>query len=218
MDNHLLDRLTSIDDLLRELLSYYPLKPPPVEISPALLTLITELRNLTLSEFWYGALLKIYELTGRINRYGFLVEADVAAGTSYTYNLDLAGTHKACICPKWVGACDLGVYGKLTNLVNESPVDGELVGRHPEWMDKYAARDLPLPTDIPHSLHEGWDYVVFPKRKVKVVFTNTHPSQTAHFIFYADYFETDVDYAVWITEDIYKPFVESLESLILPRR
>jgi hypothetical protein len=192
--------------------------PPPPPIGPDLTLLVTHLRDLTLSEFWYSAILKIYELTTtkRIAKTGFLVEADVAPGSSYTYNLDLTGTDDACICPKFIACCDLGPYGKLTNLVNESPVDAKIEEHHPEWTNKYPARDLPLPTDIPHSLHQGWDYVVFPKRKVKVVFTNGHSTQTAHFVFYADYLAVPYDYAIWLTEEVYLPFVNRLESLILP--
>lgn len=180
---------------------------------------LKQLRDFTLSEFWYSAFLKIYELekTERVGKYGFLVEADVAPGTSYVYNLDLTSTNSACICPKFVACCDLGVYGKLTNLVNESPVDAKLEEKRPGWIDKYPAVNLPLPTDIPHSLHLGWDYVVFPKRKVQVTFTNDHPTQTAHFVFYADYLEIEFDpYAIWLTENIYVPLVERLKQLILP--
>lgn len=191
---------------------------PPIGMSKVE-TLLLQIRDLTLSEYWYSAMLKIYELTKtqRIAKSGFLVEADVPPASSYTYTIDLTGTKSACICPKFMACCDLGGYGKLTNLVNETPVDAKLEEKGPGWINKYPAINLPLSTDIPHSLHYGWDYVVVPKRKVKVTFTNDHPTQTAHFIFYADYLEVGFDpYALWLTENVYVPLIDRMESLILP--
>ncbi len=181
--------------------------------------LTTQVRDLTLSEYWYSALTKIYELikTERVSMVGFTVEADVAPASSYIYELNLTTTETCCICPKFLVCCDLGAYGKMSNLLNEPPVDAKLEEKHPGWVNKYAADNIPLPTDIPHSLHYGWDYVCFPKRKMKLTFTNTHPTQTGHFLFFTNYLEVAFDpYAIRLTEMIYMPFIERLEAMVLP--
>jgi len=166
---------------------------------------------ITLNEYWYGCILSIYEMTDLIEKYGFLVEADVSPGTTFTYEINLVPTPKCCICPRFIVSADLGPYVKFTNLVNEPPVDV------PElWQNKYAARNLPCPTDLPYSLHHGYDYVKFPKRKVKVQFTNTHPANTAYCVFYADYLEISYDYGKALLEYVYKPIVDRLRELMFP--
>jgi hypothetical protein len=166
---------------------------------------------INISEYWYACLLKIYELSDMLSRYGFLVETDVSPSTTYTYNLSLVGTGVTCVCPKFVSCADLGARVKLTNVVNKDITEVEM-----HWRNKYAARDTPLPTDIPHSLHEGWDYVYFPKLKVQVKFKNTHTSETAHCIFYADYLEINYDYAYTLIKRIYEPMVDQLKEIMLP--
>jgi len=176
---------------------------------------LLEIKTLTVTQFWYACLLAIYELSDIIKRYGFLVEADVGPQAQYTYTLNLEDTTKCCVCPKFVSVCDLGALGRLTNLVNKPPISGRI---RKEWQNKYAARNTPLPTDLPHSLAQGWDYVIFPKRKVDLVFSNTHPTETAHFVFYADYLEMDFDYGVYLIENVYVPMVERIRGIILPVR
>lgn len=172
---------------------------------------VYRLMLITLNEYWYTCLLSLYELTTKLRRHGFLVEADVPPESTYTYEIDLTKTDKACVCPVFYAASDLGPYVKLTNLVNESPVDMEA-----EWTDKYAAINMPLPSDIPSSLRYGWNYVKFPKRKVKVIFANTHPTETAHCVFYADYLEMNYRYAIHLIKHVYQPMVRELEELMLP--
>jgi len=143
------------------------------------------MRLILMNELWYLCLRRLYETSEYINVYGFLVEADVSPSSSYTYSIDLTQTNVCCVCPKFTCASDLGGYVKLTNLVNEEPVDFKVR----RWVNKYAARNRPMPDSIADSLLYGYDYVIFPKRKVKVTFNNTHSTETAHCIFYADYMD-----------------------------
>jgi len=167
------------------------------------------IKNLLTMQTWYLCLRRIYETTDLIEIYGFLVEADVPPQSSYTYVVDLTGTKYCCVCPVYVAASDLGSYAKLTNVVNELPVDVQTE----KWLNKYAARNRPLPTDIGNLTH-GEDYVTFPKRKVRVTFTNTHPSETAHCVFYADYMQMELRYAQNYTENIYSVLVSYAENMI----
>jgi len=171
------------------------------------------IRLMTTTEVWYLCLKRVYEITDKINIYGFLVEADVPPSSSYTYSIDLTQTNVCCVCPKFLCASDLGGYTKLTNLVNEAPTDFKTK----EWENKYAARNRPMPSDMGPSLLYGDDYVVFPKRKVKVVFTNTHPTETAHCIFYADYMEMNIDLALHYMKNIYSFMVKKLLDIMFER-
>jgi len=168
------------------------------------------LRDLLMNETWYLCLRRLYESTSLIEIYGFLVEADVEPLTERTYEIDLTGDKYCCVCPKYTCASDLGHYVKLTNLVNEDPVD--VVSR--KWTNKYAARRRPMPTEIAQSLRYGYDYVTFPKRKVKVTFSNTHSTETARAVFYADYMELDLETAINYMVYLQEPFVRWAERII----
>lgn len=172
------------------------------------------LKNLLTNETWYLCLRRLYESTEYIEIFGFLVEADVAPSSSYTYSIDLTGTKYCCVCPVYSCSSDLGGYAKLTNLVNEAPTD--VLTR--EWENKYAARNRPMPTDIGPSLKNAYDYVVFPKRKVKVTFTNTHPTETAHCIFYADYMQMELEDALNYMRNIYDVLTSYAKRMITRER
>lgn len=159
-------------------------------------------RNMLITQTWYLCLRRLYESTDLIEIYGFLVEADVAPNDTYTYQIDLTGTENCCVCPVFTCYSDLGGYAKLTNLVNEPPVDV----LSEKWINKYAARNMPMPSTMP-VLTRGYDYVVFPKRKVKITFSNTHSTETAHCIFYADYMEMNIKDATLYMQNIYEPLI-----------
>ena len=72
------------------------------------------IRLMTTTEVWYLCLKRVYEITDKINIYGFLVEADVPPSSSYTYSIDLTQTNVCCVCPKFLCASDLGGYAKLS--------------------------------------------------------------------------------------------------------
>jgi len=196
----------------------------PEKARPAVDEFITEffilsdnldcIRLMTTTETWYLCLKRVYESTDKINVYGFLVEADVPPLSTYSYSIDLTQTNVCCVCPKFICSSDLGRYAKLTNLVNESPTDFKTK----RWENKYAARNMPMPTEIGPSLQYGFDYVVFPKRKVKVTFTNTHSTETAYCVFFADYMEMNIDLALHYMVNIYDYMVDKLlEIMFAPR-
>jgi len=165
---------------------------------------------LTLNEFWYSCLLTIYEITNELERYGFLIQADVPPQKTYIYEIDLTGTDKCCICPVRWNSASLGDEVLLTNLVNETPVDVKK-----EWQNKYAAINEPMGTDS--TLAVPKKYVVFPKRKVKVMFYNTDDSITAKVTFYADYLAMNFDKAKKLIgscyEDMVKEFMRAIGML-----
>lgn len=171
------------------------------------------LRLLSMNETWYLCLRRVYESTDKIEIYGFLVEADVSPSDTYTYSIDLTTTDKCCVCPKYTCASDLGGYAKLTNFVNEAPTDF----KSKRWENKYAARNRPMPTNIADNLLYGYDYVVFPKRKVKVTFTNNHTTETAHCIFYADYMEMNIDLALLYMKNIYDLLVDKMFGIMFKK-
>lgn len=168
------------------------------------------LHYITINEIWYLCLRRIYETTDYLDTLSFLVELDVPAGGNKSYSIDLTESKVCCVCPKYMAAADLGEYVKLTNLINESPVDFKVE----HYKDKYAARNRPMPTNIGESLRYGYDYVVFPKRKVKVTFSNTHSTDAAHAVFYADFMRMDIDIATKYMTHIYNDMVAQLLSIM----
>jgi len=160
---------------------------------------------LMLNEWWYTCLLNLWE-AGHIDRLGFTVEADVSPSSTYTYDLNLTATDKACVCPVLWIMSDLGGYVKCTNIVNLEPVD--IKSRN--WLNKYALPSVPMP-----SVMTQFPYVRFPKRRVTVTFSNEHTTQTAHCIFHADYLEMDFNYALQYMENIYGVITRELERIIV---
>jgi len=173
---------------------------------------IKRLYFLTVTNFWYRVLRIASEMTKDIKLKGFLVEANVSPSSSYTYEFDLTGTPHACMCPVFVASASLGAWVKLTNLVNESPVDVV----ESEWIDKYVAQDLPLATDMPSLATESaYPYVYFPKRKVKVTFKNDHDTETARCVFFADYIQVEKDKGENLIRNIFIPFKREVVNPML---
>lgn len=171
------------------------------------------LHYVTINDVWYLCLRRVYETTDHIDTMAFLVEFDVPAGGNKSYSIDLTETTNCCVCPKYTASADLGDYVKLTNLLNESPVDFKAE----KYKDKYAARNRPLPVNIGESLRYGYDYVVFPKRKVKVTLSNTHSTEEAHAVFYADYMRMNIDMANRYMINIYEEMVDNLVGMMFEK-
>ena len=154
-----------------------------------------------LPSVWYRIVKVAGEMSGYINPRGLLIEADVPASSSYTYNLDLTATQYICLCPIFTCESEYGGrYSKLTILVNETPVDV----KESEWINKYAHENMPIPTEAP-PLNAAYDFVTFPKRKVKFTFSNSHSSEN-HMVFYTDWFKTTKDWGTNLIENCYRPF------------
>ena len=171
------------------------------------------LRHLLTTQTWYLCLRRLYESTEFIEIFGFLVEADVAPQSSYTYAIDLTSGKYCCVCPVFTCESDFGSYVKLTNLVNEAP----LAGFERKWQNKFAARNMPMPSSAPCLTH-GFDYVYFPKRKVKVIFSNTHNSETAHCMFFADYMQMELSHALNYMVNIYEVLTAHAERMIAQKQ
>ena len=161
-------------------------------------------RLLTLNEWWYQCLLNLWE-SGSIERLGFTVPADVAPGSAYTFDLSLVGTKYSCVCPVLWIVSDLGGYAKCTNIVNLEPVD--IKSRR--WLNRYALPSVPMPSTLTQ-----FRYVRFPKRRVTITFSNSHPTETAHCVFYADYLQMEFNYALKYMENVYAVMVDELNKII----
>lgn len=175
---------------------------------------IEYLLGVTVLESWFSVLIAEYEATyGAIRRFPFSVEADVAPGTTFETTVDFTGTDNCCVSPKFRAASDLGSYVKLTLTLNESPVDVP----H-QWADKQATIDSPLPTHAENTLHNAEDFVRFPKRKVKVKFVNTHPTDTARCFFYTNYLQMDFRQAKVAMQNLFNPILNKVGTMMLVKR
>ena len=151
---------------------------------------------------WYECLLRLYEMTDKIRKYPFIVSADVAPTSTYEYTIDLTDTGICCIGPMFQCSTDLEGYNILTCTINEPPVDKRLN----RWLNKQ--RIIMMPTRV-----EFYPIVHIPKGKLKVQFTNNHPTETAHDSFILTCMLVEIDFALKYMTNIYDIMQKFFEEL-----
>jgi len=158
--------------------------------------------RITLNYTWYNCLTRLYELTDKITTYPFNVEFDVGPNQTKEQTIDLTATDICCIGPVFQCATDLGGYNTLVCTINEEPVDKKV----DRWKNK--VRTFKMPDFI-----TTFTIVHIPKRKLKVTFTNSHPTETAHDIFMLECMLVKLDYALKYMTNIYNIMQVFFEKL-----
>ena len=155
---------------------------------------IKRLQYVTLNEFWYNCLLTVYDLTDEITKVAYRLYVEVEPQSTFTHEIDLTGTNLTCICPIRRSAASIGPAVTLTVIVNEPPVD---VKR--QWQNKYAAIEEPQTAELRSAR-----LCIYPKRKLKVIFNNTHSTEPALCTFYIDCMVIDFEKGKKMIEHCYR--------------
>jgi len=158
--------------------------------------------RMMLNYTWYNCLTRLYELTDKITTYPFNVEYDVAPGETKEQPIDLTSTDICCIGPIFQCATDLGGYNTLVLTVNEEPVDKKV----DRWKNKVRTFKMP-------DILATFPLVHIPKRKLKVAFTNSHSTETAHNVFMLECMLVKLDYALKYMTNIYDIMMLFFEKL-----
>ncbi|RLI83691.1 hypothetical protein DRP04_00800 [Archaeoglobales archaeon] len=158
--------------------------------------------RMMLNYTWYNCLTRLYELTDKITTYPFNVEFDVAAGETKEQTIDLTSTDICCIGPIFQCATDIGGYNTLVLKINEEPVDKKI----DKWKNKTRTYRMP-------DILASFSLVHIPKRKLKVMFTNSHPTETAHDMFMLECMLVKLDYALKYMTNIYDIMMLFFEKL-----
>ena len=160
-----------------------------------------------LERFWFNVLISIYDLTTLIEIVGFLLEGEINPNSTFEFYADLTPLETPCICPIHVCTSNLGAnWGRLTILLNEVC--------HPklksDWCRKYAAVNEPISgNDVPIETAYR-RFVYFPKLTVRITIYNRHPTDVMYFTWYTHFIKTNLDFAIWLTENVWEPFVQKL--------
>jgi len=162
------------------------------------------LQHITLNEFWYNCLLTVYDLTDEITKVAYRLYVEVEPQSTFTHEIDLTGTNLTCICPIRRSAASIGPAVTLTVIVNEPPVD---VKR--QWQNKYAALEEPQTAELRSAR-----ICIYPKRKLKVIFHNTHSTEYSLCTFYIDCmiidFEKGKRMIEYLYEEMAKEFMKAM--------
>jgi len=162
------------------------------------------------TEVWEDVLNLIYEGTTEISKVPFDLSVNVAPNSSFEYEISLEKTPYVCICPTRTQYASIAGDSRLTVLVNEYPLDIEVIPR--EWMNKYVAINEPIPTEPSTKRIE-----ILLKRKVKVFLTNQNPDYTSRISFYMSCMFMNFEKAKDIIEDCHIPLIRDITSLIFRR-
>jgi len=160
---------------------------------------------------WYDLLWVLGETTRYLRRLGLRIKKEVPAGGTDTHAINLSGTDKTCICPLRTASSEVGpLHSTLTITVNKPPVE-EI--DNPFWLDVKICTSEPIPSEGP-PVNRGWLYTFAPKIKVDWEFGNSY-SVDAWMVFYADYFEMDLDDGKDLIRNCFTPLMKMLVGRIL---
>ena len=166
-----------------------------------------------LPKYWYACLWDIYALSDDIELFPILVEGEISSGKSVTIPLTLEPLNKACLCPKYIAYSDIAPAVKTTIIVNKDVTRIDV-----PWKNKYVTLSSPTSPEIPQSLEDGANWVVFPKITLNITITNTHPSDSGYYMIYTTGMLVTIDYGIYLIEHVFVPCVRKIRDLMMPPR